>query len=208
VGRNEAHVYGLDLFRPGAGICRASRSDRRTIKGARRQAGCLYERTVFEPGVLYGYVSDALLSGASVPEERISALTARVSTNAERLGLGTVSPLTAAGEIDLTRRLEDDVGGVAARVDQRTSPRLRHLFMLGVHAGSELSRLEPRHEVLLPVRADLIGMHGTLAGLPEPLWRALTRVSIGDKPLELYRAAVDALDRSLADDTSSRPAPP
>jgi Sel1 repeat len=44
-------------------------------------------------------------------------------------------------------------------------------------------------------------MHGTLAGVPEPLWRPLTRVTIGDKPFEHYRAAVYALDLTLAHST-------
>jgi hypothetical protein len=178
--------------------------------------GAHYERTVFELGIQYGYVSDSLVGSANVPEEQISALARRVldrnprdmQTNAQRLGLGTVQPLTAVNEIDLTQRLEDDVDGVAGHVDQRTSPRLRHLFMLGVHSGTQLSRLKPSHDVLLPARADLIGMHGTLAGVPEPLWRPLTRVSIGDEPFEHYRAAVDALHLSLADGASSPPAPP
>jgi hypothetical protein len=109
------------------------------------------ERTVFELGIQYGYVSDSLVRSANVPEEQISALARRaldpyprdMEANAQRLGLGTVRPLTAADNIDLTQRLEDDADGVAARVEQGTSPRLRHLFMLGVHAGTELSRLEP-----------------------------------------------------------------
>jgi TPR repeat protein len=53
----------------------------------------------------------------------------------------------------------------------------------------------------LPARADLIGMHGTLAGVPEPLWRPLTRVTMGDKPFEHYRAAVYALDLTLVHGT-------
>jgi len=162
------------------------------------------DRTVFELGIQYGYVSNSLYFG-DAPEEQISALARRaldrnprgdMQTNAQRLGLDTVRPLRAVDEIDLTKRLENDVGGVAARIEQLTSPRLRHLFMLGVHAGAELSRLEPPRGILWSAPME-IGMHGTLAGVPEPLWRQLTRVSRHGEPFEPYRAAVYALDLSL-----------
>ncbi len=162
------------------------------------------DRTVFELGIQYGYVSNSLFFG-DAPEGQISALARRaldrnprgdMQTNAQRLGLDAVRPLRAVDEFDLTKRLENDVGGVAARIEQLTSPRLRHLFMLGVHAGAELSRLEPPRQILWTAPRE-IGMHGTLAGVPKPLWRQLTRVSTGGEPFEHYRAAVYALDLSL-----------
>jgi hypothetical protein len=62
---------------------------------------------------------------------------------------------------------------------------------------------------VVPIPASaLMGMHGTLASVPEPLWRPLTRLPQGDKTAALayYRAAADALDQSLAQG-SSLPSP-
>jgi len=75
------------------------------------------------------------------------------------------------------RRIEDGPTGVAAKVEQATSPRLRHLFLLGAHAGSELARLAYLDDVSVPAPVILVGMHGVLAGVPEPLWRGLMQVS-------------------------------
>ena len=59
---------------------------------------------------------------------------------------------------------------------------------------------------MLPIpAAALIGAHGTLASVPEPLWRPLTRLPNGDKTAALayYRASADALDKSFAQGASS-----
>jgi hypothetical protein len=106
---------------------------------------------------------------------------------------------TAADFGQLTQRLEDDAGGVAKRVEHATSPRLRHLFMLGVHVGTELAALESAGHVVPIPASKLIGKHGTLAGVPEPLWRPLATLPQGEKAAALagYRAAIGAVAKSL-----------
>ena len=87
---------------------------------------------------------------------------------------------------------------VASHIEQVTSTRLRHLFMLGAHAGSELARLELGGEVPVPAPTEPIGRHAVLAGVPMEMWRPLTRVSRSHTTaLSNYRAAVEALDRYL-----------
>ena len=100
-------------------------------------------------------------------------------------------------------------GGVAARVGRATSERLGHLFLLGARVGDELSERELLDDFLRLPAGPYIAEHGVLAGVPEPLWRPLTRlwtlrgVLRGNKHTALaeYTAAIDALDRSLASGT-------
>ena len=184
-----------------------------------REAGLStqHPRVVFQLGVQYGYLSRRLGSSGAQPDATVRHLAPPVDRNlqdlhtcAEFLGVGTVEPLTVRTEVDfltLTQSIEDDVGGVAARVEQVTSPRLRHLFMLGAHAGTEIATLEARDDLTPYPPFALIGKHGTLAAVPEPLWRPLTRLSHGDMGAKLadYRAAADTLDLSLVHSTSSGP---
>lgn len=184
-------------------------------KAREAMLGPQHPRAVYRLGIRYGYLSQWLGGYGSQPEETMRLLARPVErtlqdmqTQAQFLGIGAVEPLpvrTAADFGQLTRRLEEDAGGVATRVEEATSPRLRELFMLGVHAGTELAALESQHDVLPIPASALIGMHGTLAAVPEPLWRPLTRLPQSDKTAALayYRAAVDALDQSLAEGTSS-----
>lgn len=173
-------------------------------------------QSLFQLGLQYGYLSRRLGGSGTQPDATMPHLRPPVDRNlqdlhtrAELLGIGTIEPLpvsTAADFLQLTQHLEDDVGGVAASVERATSPRLRHLFMLGVHVGTELATLEARDDLMPFPPFALIGMHGTLAAVPEPLWRPLTRLSHGDMATALgdYRAAAATLDLSLAHGTSSR----
>jgi hypothetical protein len=137
-----------------------------------------HSRAVFELGVLYGYVNDTIAQGAEHQStRRLESSIADMQTLAEVLGIGAVEAVsTSASSAPLEQRLEEDAGGIAARVERATSPRLRHLYMLGAQSGLELSRLELPGDFIWPPSGSLIGMHGTLAGLPEHLWRPLTRV--------------------------------
>jgi hypothetical protein len=163
-----------------------------------------HPRAVFQFGVEYGSLSEPP-RGSRTPEE-LGAMRERglqkMRALAETLNLDTAEPLPVAPHADfltLTQRLEDDVGGTAARIERVTSTRLRHLFMLGAHAGSELARLELDGDVPVPAPGEQIGRHATLAGVPPALWRPLTHVSRNPADARAaYRAAVDALDRYLA----------
>jgi tetratricopeptide (TPR) repeat protein len=163
-------------------------------------------------GFEYGYLCDWFGSWASFKTEAermlwqaaalrsldLKSAAQQMVRNAQFLGVGELSPLASSSMPDvehLAQRLEDDEGGIAARVERMTSPRLRELFLLGAQVGLAAARLEPRHESPWPAPAELIGKHGTLAGVPAAIWRPLTRVSEGDRTeaLAKYHAAVDAL---------------
>jgi hypothetical protein len=172
--------------------------------------GPQHPRAVLELGVLYGYLSQWLGGYGAQPEATMRELQRpversiqRLNTLGEALGIGPVERLpvrTAADFGQLTQRLEEDAGGVADRVERATSPRLRHLFMLGVHVGTELAALESANDVMPIPASKLIGQHGTLASVPEPLWRPLARLPRGEKAdaLAAYRAAIGALEKSVA----------
>jgi hypothetical protein len=165
-------------------------------------------RAAFDLGVQYGYVSQWRVSHAALPEESLRALADKdlagnveqMNANALALGLAEAPPLpTGTNARDLPDRIEADASGAAARIESATSPRLRHVFLLGAMAGTVQARLEPGAE-LYPAPAQLIGVHATLGGIPEPLWRPLTRVDQGSRAqvLASHRTATDAIARHLA----------
>jgi hypothetical protein len=134
--------------------------------------------TVFRLGVEYGYLSERR-ENVAAPMENLRL--ASFEEHAGALGLTSVAPLPVPGDVDFlwsSQRLEDDPSGVATEVEHATSPRLRHLFLLGAHAGSELARLSEFYGISsVPAATPLVGMHAVLSGVPEPLWRGLMRVS-------------------------------
>lgn len=167
------------------------------------------QQRVFQLGFEYGYLSqwlggygqqpDAVMQQLSRPVE---AHIDRLNTLAEQLGVAPVARLpvrTAADFSGLTQRIEDDPAGIAGRIEQTCSPRLRHLFLFAAHVGTMSASLESPGD-LMPIPATLlIGMHATLASVPEALWRPLSRVARGT-PEEIrraYRAAVNDIDNSL-----------
>jgi hypothetical protein len=167
-------------------------------------------RTVFQAGLLYGYLNQWLGGYGSPPPATLRILQRPVQRQIQQLdtltadiGIGRVERLpmrTAADFLQLTERLEADAGGIAARVERATSPRLRHLFLLGVHVGTELAALESA-TTLLPIPATpLIGKHATLAGIGEELWRPLARLPADQQTqaLQAYRAAIRDLETSLS----------
>ena len=167
-------------------------------------------RAAFRLGLLYGYLSSTQRQTADRQALRdIEGKLRDMDTQSRLLGIAVVEPLPKSVEGLLVNRFEEDRGGVAARVGRATSERLGHLFLLGAHVGDELSELELLDDFLRPPAGLYIAEHGVLAGVPEPLWRPLTRlwtlrgVLRSDKHTALagYTSAIDALDRYLASGT-------
>lgn len=171
--------------------------------------GSQHPVAVYRLGMQYGYLSQWLGSYGARPEAQMRQLAQPVQANlqalhelAQFLGIGAVAPLpvlTANDFAYLAQRLESDAGGVAAKVEQATSPRLRHVFMLGAHAGMEVAALASPHDIDPIPAAELIGKHGTLSGVPETLWRPLMRLPQGDKTarFKAYRDAALAVEQHL-----------
>ena len=182
-----------------------------------REAGLApdFPHNVFQLGLEYGYLSQWLGGYGQQPDEIMRQLSRPVEGHlrhleqlAEQLAVAPVVRLpmvTAADYSGLTQRIEADSAGVAARIGQVGSPRLRHLFLFAAHVGTEVAALESAGD-LMPIPATaLIGQHATLAGVPEVLWRPLSRQT-GSSREEIRRAYLEAvvnIDSSLL----PRPAP-
>ncbi|WP_372528810.1 hypothetical protein [Piscinibacter sp.] len=96
----------------------------------------------------------------------------------------------------LNQRFEADENGVAARVQQQLSPLHRHLYLLGVHLGTEAARVEGSGGQFALPPAALIRRHATLAGIEPALWEPLTIAPHNEtaaQVLRRYRAALNAL---------------
>lgn len=169
-----------------------------------------FAQRVFQLGFEYGYLSQWLGGYGQQTEEVMQQLSRPVEAHicrldelAAHLGVAPVTRLpvrTAADFNGLTERIEEDPTGIAERIEQVGSPRLRHLFLFAAHVGTQAAALEPPGD-LTPIPATLlIGMHATLAGVPEPLWRPLGRVPRGprDTMHRDYQTAVSNMDNWLA----------
>ena len=165
----------------------------------------LFSRRVFQLGFEYGYLSQWLGGYGQQPDDVMAQLSRPVEAHIRRLdetarllGVAPVSRLpvrTAADFSGLTQRIEDDPSGVAGRIEQVGSPLLRHVFLLAAHVGTMAASLESPPGDVMPIPATLlIGMHGTLGGIPEALWRPLSRISRGT-PEEVRRDYLEAASR-------------
>lgn len=165
---------------------------------------------VFQLGYAYGYLSQWLGGYGQQPAALMQQLAQpvapyqqRMDRIAQALGVAPVARLpviTAADFSRLTQRIEEDPTGVAARIETNGSPRLRHLFLMAAHVGTQAAALDapPRGTVPVPATA-LIGQHATLAGVPEDAWRPLARVRRGsaEERRSEYLEAVARLEQSL-----------
>lgn len=186
-----------------AGIAEKSRQCEATLAPG-------FQQQVFHLGFEYGYLSqwlggygqqpDAVMRQLSRPVE---AHLRRLKELAAQLGVAPVARLpmrTAADFFGLTQRIEDDPAGIAGRIETVGSPRLRHLFLLAAHVGTQAAALESSGDITPIPPTQLIGMHATLAGVPQPLWRPLSRVPRGSRETlrRDYQTAVIQLETALS----------
>lgn len=122
------------------------------------------------------------------------------------LGVAPVEPLPVGSLkqfTELNDRFERDENGVAARVEQQLSPQHRHLYLLGVHLGTESARVEASGGQFAQPPASLIRRHATLADVAPALWQPLATAPRDETPEQVqarYRAALNALGNGLAQD--------
>lgn len=169
-------------------------------------------RDVWQLGFYLGYTSQFTGSFAmSAAEVRAKAneVAKPILLNAHRLslalGLAEATPLvteTLNDFTNMTQRVELDETGMAGRVQNTFSPHHRHLFLLGMHLGTESARIEGTGgKVSLPPRAQ-IRRHATLTGIPPALWKPLAAApGLGEQPGEVvarYRSGLAALEAALS----------
>jgi hypothetical protein len=125
---------------------------------------------------------------------------------ADQLSLGQVGELrivTAADFVALTRRIEGDENGLAARIERQLSLHHRHLYLLGMHIGKEAASLEMTSGTVASPDESLIRRHATVIRIPPHLWEPLASAPDSATPPQIiarYRAALTALDANLAVD--------
>jgi hypothetical protein len=157
-------------------------------------------------GVHLGYLSQYLGSfGASdtaVREQARAASAKRIAAAqdlADRLGVGAVAPLessTAAQFSGLTARIEADEGGIGARIEERTTPRHKHLYLMGMHVGATRASLQGESWRRIIVPGQHIARHATLAGLEREQWEPLTRLPRGATQAEAI-TSFEASERTV-----------
>jgi hypothetical protein len=161
-------------------------------------------------GVHLGYLSQYLGSYGSsdtpVRQQAYAASERRIAAArdlADLLGIGLVHPLessTAAQFSNLTARIEADEGGVGARIEERTTPRHKHLFMMGMHVGMTRAAMlgEGWQRIIVP--SQHIARHGTLAGLAREQWEPLARLPGGatrEEVVASYEAAERVVQQAI-----------
>ena len=167
---------------------------------------------IVQLGFYLGFVSQVIGSYAMSAEEvqaKARQLVEPILLEANRfsqiLGLGPVTPLVTRTLDDfarLTDRIEADETGLAEHINRAFSPYHRHLFLLGMHLGTEAARIQSSGGALsLPPRAQ-IRRHATLAGIPPVLWEPLAAAPrYGEQPGEVlarYRNGLTALAANLS----------
>ena len=167
---------------------------------------------IWQLGFYLGYASEFVgsyaMSAANV-QAKARQLTEPVLLEANRLsqtlGLGRVTPLATRTLDDfarMTQRIEADETGLAERISRAFSPHHHHLFLLGMHLGTEAARIEGSGGSLsLPPRTQ-IRRHATVLGIPPALWEPLaTAPHRAEQPsavLARYRNGLTALVATLS----------
>ncbi|HEY6367432.1 MAG TPA: hypothetical protein VI585_21845 [Candidatus Binatia bacterium] len=172
---------------------------------------------IWQLGFNLGSVSQVIgsyaMSGEDVQTKaRQAAEPALVEANslAQTLGLGPVTPLATRTLDDfarLTDRIEADETGLAGRVTVAFSRHHRHLFLLGMHLGTEAARIQwSGGSLSLPPRAQ-IRRHATLAGIAPAIWEPLAAApGYREQPGEVlarYRNGLTALVAALSSATAT-----
>jgi hypothetical protein len=192
-----------DWQREAATVARASRAAEDRLPASSRLDAY---RLGFQVGYCSNVMGSVALSSAEVQARFKDALEPRLAGAqdlAQKLGAGQVSLLRVTNVAEfgnLPGRLDADELGLAARLEAVTSPRHRHLLLLGmqVGAGAALAQMSGGrlHEQMRP----LAGRHATLAGVPAQAWEPVTVAPGGptaDERLAEYQAALNALDAAV-----------
>jgi hypothetical protein len=189
--------------REAADVRAASRdADNHLPSGARVAA----YRLGFHVGYCSNLLGSVALSGPAAQSrmrEILAPEITAVDSLARELGVGEVSflPVSNAEEFGrLPDRLEADELGLAARLEAMTSPRHRHLLMLGMHVGAGAALAQVTGGKLHAGLRTLAGRHATVAGVPAQTWEPATVEPAGatdEERVAAYQATITALDAAI-----------
>ena len=157
-------------------------------------------------GRLSQYLGSFGLSDSATRQRARAAMAGRLAAAqdlADFLGIGPVYPLessTAAQFSGLTARIEADEGGIGARIAERTTPRHKHLYLMGMHVGMTLVSMQGEGWRGGTVPSQQIARHATLAGLARGQWEPLARIPGGATQAEVvaaYEASARGIQQAL-----------
>jgi len=128
-----------------------------------------------------------------------------------QLGIGEVTLLPVTNTDEFSRvndRLDSDEIGLAARLETVTSPRHRHLLLLGMHLGAAAALADMSGGKLQNPLRRYIGHHATVARVPPGAWEPAARVHEAATPEQSAKAYQDALAALEAAIGQLSPLPP
>ena len=172
---------------------------------------------IWQLGFYLGYVSQVVGSYAMSAEnvqakarQAAEPVLHEANSLAQTLGLGPVTPLATRTLDDfarLTQRIEADETGLGERITHELSSHHHHLFLLGMHLGTEAARIQwSGGSLSLPPRAQ-IRRHATLAGIAPAIWQPLAAApGHREQPGEVvarYRNGLTALVAALSSATAA-----
>ena len=191
----------------------------RASRAALQRLSPAYRRATFRLGYELGYASE--WAGSFAMSSKSAQNQAQVLTErhlavarglAQLLGVGEVSVLRVENAQDfgtLNQRIEDDENGLAGRFERQLSLHHRHLYLLGMHLGTESARVETTAGGIASPQTLLIRRHATAAGIAPGLWKPLASPPGLETPAQIvarYRAGLAALDASLEQPIVASPA--
>ncbi|MGH8535441.1 MAG: hypothetical protein ACREXM_03015 [Gammaproteobacteria bacterium] len=154
-----------------------------------------------------GFVSQAGHTAAVTGAADLAALVPRAlreaNVDAEVLGVAPAAALegkTFEQAAALTRRIEDDELGIAARIEARTAAQHRHLFIAGMLVGKQMVQRAVPGAPASNLDGPPIERHARLGGLAPEVCAGLAYPKGGDRAArrEAFFAAILAADRALA----------
>jgi hypothetical protein len=167
---------------------------------------------IWQLGFYLGYVSQFVGSYA-MSAENVQAkarqlaepimLQANELSQVLRLGRVTALTVRTLDEFSrLTERIEADETGLGERITRAYSRHHHHLFLLGMHLGTESARVEGSSGSLsLPPRSQ-IRRHAMITGIPPVLWEPLAAApGFKEQPAEVlarYRKGLTDLAANLS----------
>jgi len=165
-------------------------------------------RLGFQLGYVSEYAGSVAMSEPAV-REKANQLVAPRMNDAERLaralGVGRVSPLAVRNIQEfgsLRQRIETDESGIGGRIAEKLSPYHRHLFLLGMHIGSEMAMIEATQGTLTNPPRDEIRRHAGIVGIQPQIWAPLTESPSGEQPQQVwsrYQNGIAAIEHSIAE---------